>query len=255
MKMMRMLALAALASWSATALVTPPCVCNALRRGVDAAAVSRTTCTRTTPVALAQRRRPLSTTTTLRMSSFGDDEDELPVRKRPETPEDILADLADEDDDDDDWEWSVSAEEEDDDADLLADFDLENEDVGEIMEWPDRRKVTVANTRKEYKEKFGRHPTDCGSSEVQIALFTARIKHITEHVVESPKDHASRRGLLALVSKRRRLLNYLYKHKPDVATQLVSDLGIRFRFKSKIPTREEKYREFASADSKKSRKR
>jgi len=92
--------------------------------------------------------------------------------------------------------------------------------------------------------RFARHVTDCGSSEVQVALFSARIKHITQHVIENPKDHASRRGLIGLVSKRRRILNYLYSRKPDVATQLVQDLGIRFRFKAALPTREDKYRQY-----------
>ena len=82
------------------------------------------------------------------------------------------------------------------------------------------------------KAAHARHDTDCGSSEVQIALFTARIKHITDHVISNPKDHASRRGLLALVSKRRRLINYLHSRDAAKAEKLTNDLGIRFRFKS-----------------------
>ena len=82
------------------------------------------------------------------------------------------------------------------------------------------------------------------SSEVQIALFTARIKHITAHVIANPKDHATRRGLLSLVSKRRRLLHYLYARSPEKATKLTADLGVRFRFRSKLPDRAEKYRAY-----------
>ena len=75
----------------------------------------------------------------------------------------------------------------------------------------------------------------------------ARIKYITEHVINNPKDHATRRGLLALVSKRRRLLNYYYKVAPAKAEQLTADLGIRFRFKSALPSRTEKYRQYTIA--------
>ena len=140
--------------------------------------------------------------------------------------------------DDDDWEELEANE------DLLTGLDLDEEDVGAIEEWPEPRKLTIAAERRVLAEKFSRHEADCGSSEIQIALFSARIKHITEHVVENPKDHASRRGLLALVSKRRRLLNYYHKKFPDKAQTLTKDLGIRFRFKSSIPSRTEKYREF-----------
>ena len=89
--------------------------------------------------------------------------------------------------------------------------------------------------------------TQSGSSEVQIALFTARIKHITDHVIANPKDHASRRGLLALVSKRRRLLHYYFSRSPAKAEKLAADLGIRFRFKSEFPGRAEKYRQYTIA--------
>ncbi|KAH8068623.1 hypothetical protein JL721_6478 [Aureococcus anophagefferens] len=95
------------------------------------------------------------------------------------------------------------------------------------------------------------HDNDCGSSEIQIALFTARIKHITQHVVDNPKDHASRRGLLTLVSKRRRLLNYYHSRSPEKAVKLAADLGVRFRFKSALPDRAEKYRQYTIAANKK----
>ena len=59
------------------------------------------------------------------------------------------------------------------------------------------------------KKEFGRHPTDTGSSELQVALLSARIDELTEHLKVHPKDHSSRYGLLKMVSARRRLLNYL----------------------------------------------
>merc|ERR1719424_1954363 len=106
---------------------------------------------------------------------------------------------------------------EDGEEDLLADFDLEGADVGDISEWPETLRSLCEKERAEHVITYKRHDTDCGSSEVQIALFTARIKHITQHVIDNPKDHASRRGLLALVSKRRRIMHYYNSKSPEKA--------------------------------------
>ena len=102
----------------------------------------------------------------------------------------------------------------------------------------------------EYKTTDG----DTGSPEVQVALLTARIKYLTEHFKTHKKDHASRRGLLALVSKRRRLINYLHSRDAAKAEKLTNDLGIRFRFKSAMPDRAEKYRQYTIAANKKMKK-
>jgi small subunit ribosomal protein S15 len=82
-------------------------------------------------------------------------------------------------------------------------------------------------TKKTVIEKFRRGPKDVGSSEVQIALLTQRISDLTEHFKTHRKDHGSRRGLLTLVSKRRRLLNYLKKTDTDRYRQVIEKLGIR----------------------------
>ena len=66
-----------------------------------------------------------------------------------------------------------------------------------------------------------------GTTEGQIALFTHRINHLTEHLKDNQKDHASRRGLLKLVGKRRRLLNYLMKNDIQKYRELIKELGIR----------------------------
>jgi len=71
------------------------------------------------------------------------------------------------------------------------------------------------------------HETDTGSPEVQIALFTERIQQLTEHLKVNKKDHHSRRGLLLLVGKRRRLLNYLSRNDVERYRALISKLGIR----------------------------
>ncbi len=71
------------------------------------------------------------------------------------------------------------------------------------------------------------HDTDTGSPEVQVAIFSERIKQLTEHLKTHKKDHHSRRGLLLLVGKRRRLLNYLSRNDVERYRALISKLGIR----------------------------
>ncbi|HEY8056705.1 MAG TPA: 30S ribosomal protein S15 [Terriglobales bacterium] len=71
------------------------------------------------------------------------------------------------------------------------------------------------------------HPSDTGSPEVQVALLTDRITYLTEHFKTHAKDHHSRRGLLLLVGKRRRLLDYLKREHPDRYRDLIHKLGLR----------------------------
>jgi small subunit ribosomal protein S15 len=75
--------------------------------------------------------------------------------------------------------------------------------------------------------KYGRSPNDTGSAEVQVALLTERINELTEHLRGHSKDHHSRRGLLMLVGKRRRLLRYLESSDLERYRSLVGELGIR----------------------------
>ncbi len=81
--------------------------------------------------------------------------------------------------------------------------------------------------KAELVDRFGRDGTDTGSTEVQVALLTARIEELTEHLRGHGKDHHSRRGLLMLVGQRRRLLRYLERTDLDRYRSLVSDLGLR----------------------------
>ncbi|MBR7059627.1 MAG: 30S ribosomal protein S15 [Neisseriaceae bacterium] len=74
---------------------------------------------------------------------------------------------------------------------------------------------------------FQRKEGDTGSSEVQVALLTFRINDLTEHFRTHKKDHHSRRGLLHLVSQRRRLLTYLRRTSPDTYSNLIARLGLR----------------------------
>ena len=81
--------------------------------------------------------------------------------------------------------------------------------------------------KAELIDRFRTHGTDTGSPEVQIALLTERISYLTEHFKTHVKDHHSRRGLLKLVSKRRRLLNYLKKSSLERYRKTVSSLNLR----------------------------
>lgn len=81
--------------------------------------------------------------------------------------------------------------------------------------------------KKEILSKFGLHPTDTGSPEVQIALLSERIKYLTEHFKIHKKDHHSRRGLLKLVGQRKRLLSYLKKKDAERYKNLIQELGLR----------------------------
>jgi len=76
-------------------------------------------------------------------------------------------------------------------------------------------------------EEFGMHAGDTGSPEVQVALLTGRINHLTEHLKVNKKDHHSRRGLLMMVGKRRRLLRYLQDQNVERYRSLIARLGLR----------------------------
>jgi small subunit ribosomal protein S15 len=81
--------------------------------------------------------------------------------------------------------------------------------------------------KREIVERFGKDASDTGSTEVQIALLTERINHLTEHLRDHKKDHYSRRGLLMLVGQRRRFLQYLQKKDLDRYRSLIQELGLR----------------------------
>jgi small subunit ribosomal protein S15 len=76
-------------------------------------------------------------------------------------------------------------------------------------------------------KKYQLHPADRGSAPVQVAILTARINDLTEHFRTHKKDHHSRRGLLKMVGKRRRLLDYLRRTDVERYRELIQDLGLR----------------------------
>jgi small subunit ribosomal protein S15 len=88
--------------------------------------------------------------------------------------------------------------------------------------------TTLTSERKqELIAKFGRDEKDTGAAEVQIAMLTERINDLTEHLRTHKKDHHSRRGLLMLVGRRRRFLNYLQRKDLNGYRALVRELGLR----------------------------
>lgn len=81
--------------------------------------------------------------------------------------------------------------------------------------------------KEEIVKKHGGVTENTGSTEAQVAILTARIKDLTDHLSSNKKDHSSRRGLLMMVGKRRRLLNYLMKNDIVKYRELIKELGIR----------------------------
>ncbi|MEK7203860.1 MAG: 30S ribosomal protein S15 [Patescibacteria group bacterium] len=76
-------------------------------------------------------------------------------------------------------------------------------------------------------QKHSLHEKDTGSPEIQVSLFTEEIKRLIKHLKDHPKDHSSRRGLLKIVSKRKRLMDYLKKDDPKKYNSISKDLGLR----------------------------
>jgi len=88
--------------------------------------------------------------------------------------------------------------------------------------------MTITKEKKEeIVGEYRKNEQDTGSPEVQIAILTTRINHLTEHMRSNKKDYSTRRGLLGMVSRRRRLLDYLRKVNPDRYLDIIEKLGIR----------------------------
>ncbi len=87
--------------------------------------------------------------------------------------------------------------------------------------------TVTAERKRELVSRFGRSESDTGTTEVQVALLTDRINDLTEHLRSHSKDHHSRRGLLKMVGRRRRLLQYLQRSDVERYRELVRELGLR----------------------------
>jgi small subunit ribosomal protein S15 len=110
---------------------------------------------------------------------------------------------------------------------MLRTFQHEHEAAGEAPA-EERNTMSLSADRKaDIIGKYKRHENDTASPEVQIALLTERINHLTEHFRTHEKDHHGRRGLLKLVGQRRRLLDYLRARNYDRYKSLIEELNIR----------------------------
>ena len=87
--------------------------------------------------------------------------------------------------------------------------------------------MLTKESKQEIMAKYAVHDGDTGSPEVQVAVLTARIQYLTEHLKEHKKDHHSRRGLLKMVGHRRRLLNYLYNKDIERYRAIIAKLNLR----------------------------
>jgi small subunit ribosomal protein S15 len=85
----------------------------------------------------------------------------------------------------------------------------------------------AAEAKQQVIQDYKTHKSDTGSPEVQVALMTSRIQQLTEHFKTNKKDHHSRRGLLLMVARRRRMLDYLKRHDPARYKSLIDRLGLR----------------------------
>ena len=85
----------------------------------------------------------------------------------------------------------------------------------------------MALAKREVVEQFKTHETDTGSPEVQVALLTTRIKHLSDHFLKFPKDFGSKVGFLKMIGQRRRLLDYIKKHDRDGYLALIKRLELR----------------------------
>ena len=86
----------------------------------------------------------------------------------------------------------------------------------------------MAFTKVATVQKYRVHETDTGSARVQVAVLTERINYLTDHFRQHAKDHHSRQGLLKMVGKRRRLLNYMKRTDVDGYRKIIQDLGLRY---------------------------
>lgn len=124
-------------------------------------------------------------------------------------------------------------------GDLEEGDDDGSEDDGQPPEWAASQERVRA-----LREEHRRSDQDTGSPEYQIAGMTERIAYLTKHLQQHPKDFSTRRGLVAMVNKRRRLLNYLFQENEERYSSIVQALGIRHKAPGRVASRDEKYDRF-----------
>ena len=125
----------------------------------------------------------------------------------------------------------------------IGDLDQDDDGVVALDNSPTAYEESLERMQQ-LQQKYRRSETDTGSAEFQIAGMTERISYLTKHMQEHPKDFSTRRGLVALVNKRRRLLNFLIKDDPTRYNEMISSLGIRHKPPGRVPDRAETYSRF-----------
>ncbi len=120
----------------------------------------------------------------------------------------------------------------------------------EQLNRPPSAAETFVELKKDLISKWRRHPTDVGSSEVQIAIAHERVKYLTAHLLVNKHDFSSKRGLQALVVTRRKFLNHLYRTDRDKALLMAKELGIRFHPTGQIWDKAAKYASFKNTKHK-----
>jgi small subunit ribosomal protein S15 len=126
--------------------------------------------------------------------------------------------------------------------DLIAELE-EQETLAAANKVPSAALQNAANI-KAAVEKWRLHENDCGSAEVQVAIANEKIKYLTKHLLANKKDVAAKRGLNALVTKRRKFLNYLFETNNAKALEIIKDMKIRFRPPGRQWDKEAKYAAF-----------
>lgn len=157
----------------------------------------------------------------------------------------------------------IAADDDDDSEEEAPDFIVSSSDLDSVegdeddedgvMDFEPPVGFTFQLKLAEVREQYRRHDTDTGSPEYQVASMTERISYLTKHLQANPKDFSTRRGLVALVNKRRRMLNYLFTEDVDRYMGLVASLGIRHKAPGRVMGRAEKYAKYASKKKSKTR--
>jgi len=133
---------------------------------------------------------------------------------------------------------------------ILSPNEIDAEAVESVSEPGPSPSFLHASALSSIRSQWARGENDSGSPEYQIAGMTERISYLTGHMKANPKDFSTRRGLLALVNKRRRLLNYLFEQDQAKYSEIVGALGIRHKAPGRVMSRDEQYGQFNSKKKK-----
>eukprot|EP00595_Chromulina_sp_UTEXLB2642_P000480 CAMPEP_0196761146 /NCGR_PEP_ID=MMETSP1095-20130614/288_1 /TAXON_ID=96789 ORGANISM="Chromulina nebulosa, Strain UTEXLB2642" /NCGR_SAMPLE_ID=MMETSP1095 /ASSEMBLY_ACC=CAM_ASM_000446 /LENGTH=191 /DNA_ID=CAMNT_0042110309 /DNA_START=269 /DNA_END=844 /DNA_ORIENTATION=+ len=160
-------------------------------------------------------------------------------------------------------ETNASADEEDeydfyqvyeDSPDIEIPYDLisklETDEINALINKPIKQSEINKQNIVKASAVYQKHSADVGSAEVQIAKLNEKVKYLTTHLLKNKGDGKAKHGLNAIVTKRRKLLNYLYETNRETAEKIISELSIRFRPPGRLWDKEAKYGAFKNTKSK-----